>query len=66
MKALTNNINHAKKLTYYAEYTQVSGGQKSTVTIAQSPPKSNFSTATSSVINNGQIDVLLLCEFQLG
>jgi hypothetical protein len=52
LKALTNDINHAKKLTYYAQYTHVSGGQKSTVTIAQSPPRTYFSTSSSSVIIN--------------
>ncbi len=52
LKRLTNDINHAKKLTYYAQYTRVSGGQKSTVTIAQSPPRTLFSTSSSSVIIN--------------
>ena len=52
LKALTNDINHAKKLTYYAQYTHVSGGRKSTVTIAQSPPRTYFSTSSSSVIIN--------------
>ena len=37
-------------LTYYAQYTQVSGGQESTVTIAHSPSRSTFSTSSSSVI----------------
>ena len=55
LKALTNTIDNAKKLTYEAQYTSVSDGQKSTVTIAQEPPKSNFSTSDdSSVINNGK------------
>jgi len=54
LKALTNSINRAKKLTYLAQYTSVSGGQKTTVTIAQSPPKSNFSTSSGIVINNGK------------
>jgi hypothetical protein len=48
LKALTNNINHAKSLTYYAQYTSVSDGQKSTVTIAQSPPKSIFSSSSGA------------------
>jgi hypothetical protein len=52
LNALTNDIKHAEKLTYYAQYTQVSGGQKSTVTVAQSPPRSFFSTSSSSVIIN--------------
>ncbi|MGA2473825.1 MAG: hypothetical protein ABSG39_10065 [Acidimicrobiales bacterium] len=54
LKALTNSINRSKNLTYLAQYTSVSDGQKTTVTIAQSPPKSNFSTSTGSVINNGK------------
>jgi hypothetical protein len=54
VKALTNSINRAKHLTYLAEYTALSNGQKTTVTIAQAPPKSNFSTQGGSVINNGK------------
>jgi hypothetical protein len=54
LKTLTNTINHAKKLTYYAQYTAVSNGQKSTVTIAQAPPMSNFSSSDSSIINTGK------------
>jgi len=54
VKALTNSINRAKNLTYLAQYTSVSNGQTTTVTIAQSPPKSNFSTSSGSVINNGK------------
>src|SRR5580693_3700069 len=54
VKALTNSINHAKSLTYLAQYTSFSNGQKTTVTIAQSPPKSNFTTSNGSVINNGK------------
>ena len=55
LKALTNSINRAKNLTYLAQYTSVSNGQTTTVTIAQSPPKSNFSTSDGgSVINNGK------------
>jgi hypothetical protein len=54
VKALTNSINHAKHLTYLAQYTALSNGQKTTVTIAQAPPKSNFSTQGGSVINNGK------------
>ncbi len=52
LKALTNEIDHAEKLTYYAQYTQVIGGRKSTVSIAQSPPRSFFSTSSGSVIVN--------------
>ncbi len=55
IKALTNSINRAKHLTYQVQYTSVStGGQTSTVTIAQAPHKSIFSTASGSVINNGK------------
>ncbi len=55
IKALTNSINRSKNLTYQVEYTSVnSGGQTSTVTIAQSKGKSNFSTGNGSVINNGK------------
>ena len=54
VKALTNSINHAKSLTYLAQYTSFSNGQKTTVTIAQSPPKSSFTTSSGSVINNGK------------
>lgn len=54
LKALTKSINRAKTLTYLAQYTSVNSGQKTTVTIAQAPPKSNFSTSTGTVINNGK------------
>jgi hypothetical protein len=54
LKALTNTIDHAKKLTYDAQYTSVTNGQKSTVTIAQAPPKSDFSSSDSSIINTGK------------
>ena len=54
LKALTNSINRAKHLTYSATYTALSGSQTSTVTIAQMPPKSNFSTSGAEVINDGK------------
>jgi hypothetical protein len=54
LKALTNSINNAKHLTYLAQYTAVNNGQRTIVTIAQSPPKSNFTTSSGSVINNGK------------
>ncbi len=54
LKGLTNSINRSKNLTYLAQYASVSNGQTTTVTIAQSPPKSNFSTSNGSVINNGK------------
>jgi hypothetical protein len=53
VKALANSINRAKHLTYQAQYTSVSNGQTNSVTIAQAPPKSNFSTSSGSVINTG-------------
>ncbi|HEY6471494.1 MAG TPA: hypothetical protein VIY26_01295 [Acidimicrobiales bacterium] len=54
INAIEKNLNHGKKLTFSATYTAVNGGQKTTVTIAQAPPKSDFSSGTSSVINNGK------------
>ena len=54
LKALTNSINRAKHLTYSATYTAVASGKTSTVTIAQKPPKSNFSASGGQVINNGK------------
>jgi hypothetical protein len=54
LKALTNSINRAKNLTYTATYTSVANGQTTTVTIAQAPPQSNFSTPTGSIINDGK------------
>jgi hypothetical protein len=55
LKTLENNINNAKKLTYLVTYESVSGGKTSTVTIAQSQGKSNFSTSDGgSVIGTGK------------
>ena len=54
LKKLINSINRAKHLTYLAEYTAVNGTQNQTVTVAQQPPKSHFSTSGGSVINNGK------------
>ena len=54
LKDLTNTINKAKHLTYLAEYKSVSSGQTTTVTIAQAPPKSIFSSSSGSVINTGK------------
>ena len=53
LKTLENNLSHSKHLTYQATYTTVNGTQKQTVTIAQAPPKSNFSAGNGSVINTG-------------
>lgn len=55
LKALSNSINRAKHLTYMATYTTVIGGRHSTVTIAQQPPKSTFSSSGGGqVINTGK------------
>jgi len=54
LNALTNSINHGRTLTYDAQYTSVSNGQKSTITIAQAPPKSIFTSSGSSVVDNGK------------
>jgi hypothetical protein len=54
LKNLSTNLNRGKHLTYYVQYTTVSNGQKSTVTIAQAPPKSYFGSANGAVINNGK------------
>jgi len=53
LKALGNSINRAKHLTYLATYAAVSGGRTTTVTIAQDPPKSSFSSSGSQVVNDG-------------
>jgi hypothetical protein len=54
LKALTNSIDKGKHLTYDATYKSVSGGQSETVTIAQAPPKSIFTSGSGSVIDTGQ------------
>lgn len=53
IKALTKKINSGRHLTYEATYTSVENGQTTTVTIAQKPPKSSFTTSGGSLINNG-------------
>ena len=53
LKALANTIEHAKKLSYDAQYLSVTDGQRSTVTIAQAPPKSLFASSDSSIVNDG-------------
>ncbi len=53
VKNFKNSLNRTKNLTYEAEYTSGGSGQSSTVTIAQSPPKSAFVTSSGSVINTG-------------
>ncbi len=59
LKSLSNTLNKGKHLTYYAQYTALSNGQKSTVTIAQSPPKSYFGSSNSSRHQHREDDVLL-------
>jgi hypothetical protein len=55
LKGLSSELNKAKHLTYYAQYKEVSSGQTTTITIAQLPPKTLFTTSDgSSVINNGK------------
>jgi hypothetical protein len=54
LKALTKSINQAKHLTFAATYTSFNGGQTAIVTIAQKPPKSNFSSSGGQVINDGK------------
>ena len=55
IKAAETNINNAKKLTYQVTYESVDGGKTSTVTIAQSQGKSNFTTSDGgSVIGTGK------------
>ncbi|HEY3841678.1 MAG TPA: hypothetical protein VGL48_00370 [Acidimicrobiales bacterium] len=54
LKTLEKNLANTKHLTYEAVYKSVSGSTTSTVTIAQAPPKSNFSSAGGEVINTGK------------
>ena len=55
LQNLSNELNKAKHVTYYAQYKNVSGGQTTTITIAQAPPKSLFSSSDGSlVINTGK------------
>ncbi|HVA07115.1 MAG TPA: hypothetical protein VNG12_10280 [Acidimicrobiales bacterium] len=53
LKALAKVMNNAKHLTYEATYTSVAGGQTTTVTVAQAPPKSYFATSGGAVISDG-------------
>jgi hypothetical protein len=54
LKALQNEISKGKKLTYSVTYASLENGTASTVTIAQSPPKSVFITSTGGeVVNTG-------------
>ena len=54
LNALINSTNRARHLTYWATYSAVAGGKTSTVTIAQKPPKSNFSASGGQVIDDGK------------
>jgi hypothetical protein len=54
LKALANSVNKGKHLTYEATYKSVSAGQTTVVTIAQAPPKSDFSTSGGAVIDTGK------------
>jgi hypothetical protein len=53
IKALTKELGGDKHLTYEATYKTVGTGSSATVTIAQSPPKSNFSSGGGAVIDTG-------------
>jgi len=53
LKAIENNLAKGKHITYEATYKSVSGTQTQTVTIAQSPPKSNFSSSGGEVVDTG-------------
>jgi len=50
---LEKEINKGKHLTYEATYEAVENGQTTTVTIAQSPPKSLFSAASGEIVDTG-------------
>jgi hypothetical protein len=54
LKALSTQINKGKHLTYAVTYNSVSDGKTSTVTIAQSPPKTYFASGGSVIINTGK------------
>ena len=54
LKSLSTQINKGKHLTYSVMYNSVSDGKTSTVTIAQSPPKTYFASGGSVIINNGK------------
>lgn len=53
LKALTNKVNSSKKLSFEAVYKSVGLGSDASVTIAQAPPKSLFSTTGGVVVNTG-------------
>ena len=53
LKALTSKVNSAKKLSFEAVYKSVGLGNNASVTIAQAPPKSLFSTTSGLVVDTG-------------
>jgi hypothetical protein len=53
LKALTNKVNSSKKLSFEAVYKSVGLGNDASVTIAQAPPKSLFSTTSGVVVDTG-------------
>ncbi|HWE67512.1 MAG TPA: hypothetical protein VG298_12810, partial [Acidimicrobiales bacterium] len=64
LKALEKLFSKAKHLTYAATYKSVDGGQSEKVTIAQAPPKSNFTSSGGSVIDTGH--KTFYCSTQTG
>ena len=54
VNALTKTLGKGKHLTYSAQYTSVNNGQTETITIAQAPPKTLFSTSSGAVIDTGK------------
>jgi hypothetical protein len=53
LKSLSKAVGNLKHLTYEATYKSVADGVNTTVTIAQAPPKSSFSSGAGSVVSDG-------------
>jgi hypothetical protein len=53
INALTKELNNGKKISFEAVYKSTEGGQNETITIAQAPPKTYFSSGGGSVIGTG-------------
>jgi hypothetical protein len=54
LKQLSGDLSKGKKITFDAVYKSVSnGGTTETITIAQAPPKSDFSTGNGQVVDTG-------------
>jgi hypothetical protein len=53
LKSLSKSVGNSKHLTFEATYVEVADGMTTTVTIAQAPGESDFSTSGESVITNG-------------